>query len=107
MEESELKKALAKLPVIELHDIPWDDQLIAGDEDGCHYIITKVSQYGKFTFYYLSVSGPPENRQRVISRFIEILGPPLGGPVEELPGIYFLCWWARNIDLLLASNEEK
>lgn len=107
MEESVLKKALAKLPVIKIFSIPEDNQLIEGDEDGCHYIITKVSQYGKFILYYLSVSGPPENRQRVISCFIEILGPPYNGPVEELPGIYFLCWWARNVDLLLASNKEK
>ena len=69
MDEKKLKMAMAKLPVKEVSTIPKDDEIVEGNDDGCHYKITKErlpAPFNELIFYYLSVSGPLENCNKLI-----------------------------------------
>ena len=99
MRKRELKKALAQLPIIMSGTVVQDHQIIETDEEGCHYKITKevIPLPLAPIFYMLSVSGPPENRRRLISTFIKILGPPLRQfQIKGLPQIEYVSWDARK-----------
>lgn len=101
MDAKELRKALAKLPVITVGTIAQDHQIIEGNGNGAHYKITKETtpKLSSLVMYFLSVSGSEESRQKLISRFIEILGSPLNQyQTKVLPGIDFVCWNAEEID---------
>lgn len=97
MDMQKIRKAMSQLPIITVGTIPQDHQIIEGDEYDAHYKITKETPptFPGLTIYALSVFGAFENRQKVIDRFIEVLGQPLNRFQPKIfPGIDFLCWQA-------------
>ncbi len=104
MEKEKLKKALAELPTIRAGTVAQDHQIIEGDEQGCHFKITKellIVPFSTIVLYMLSMSGHSTSgeRQGLVAQFSEILGEPSGRfRLKEAPNLDFIYWNASRID---------
>lgn len=94
MKEKELRKTLSRLPAIKVGTIAKGNEIIGNYENGCYHKVRRVIiPIFNMIMYMLSASGLPQDRQKLITQFIGILGEPFDRfHIKELPNIDFVSW---------------
>jgi hypothetical protein len=104
LNEMEKEKILARtkdLPIIMGGQITEDWQIWEGEEAGVRFKITKeiVPIPQGETLYMLSVSGPSDSKEKVISDFIAAFGQPFDRfTIPEVLGVDYISWDAKVVD---------
>jgi hypothetical protein len=93
MERESIINNTLDLPIIEVGHVAEDSEVWACTDGEAHFRMARVSLSKRgLEFYDMRISGPNEERHRIMMEFIDALGPPTeygqmytkNGPVDSL-----------------------
>ncbi len=108
MERDTILERTKNIAIKIMGEIPDDHHVWEGFDSGAKFIVSKEIYpiEERYIFYSLSVSGPLENRRKLIQDFIDALGKPTTDNKSDYAGaIEFVLWNADQVDTNRKSNS--
>ena len=98
-EKEEIYRQADRLLTRRMDRIAKKSEIWESDERGAHFILSRSWREELQTLYSLSVSGPEDERERVIADFQSAFGEELAHVVQDFGQlIEFVLWDASEVD---------
>ena len=93
MEKEIIGSWVASLPETHFGSMHEDDEMWEEQDGGAWFKVTRHVQGSGMSMMAMSITGPTEERRRVIGEFSEVFGQPARKDISELPNhLDFIIW---------------